>query len=508
MTGVEQSNWTLREALDRQQRAFQEAIFLAILRGPDHVFEFVNEAYQKLIGDRPLIGRSVSEALPEAEPQGFRRILDTVYRTGRTYRGQGQRFDLVDPATGTAHTLHLSFQYKALRDLNGQVCGIYAEGTDHSARAEDEAALNFIRHEAERQWAELESIYEAAPVGLALLGAERFEYRRLNKGQAEILGLSPEEVLGKTVREMSPDVADAAEVLFREVAAGKQVRDVELSGELPQRPGERRSWLVSYAPIWVDGRVDAIICTALETTDLRRAERVAQQNEKLAAVGRLAASIAHEINNPLEAVTNLLYLAKNADSLAQSQEFLEIADTELRRVSAITTQTLRFHRQSSEPRTVSCDDLLGSALNIYQGRLTSAHIPVHKRKRAHRPVMCFDGEIRQVLNNLVGNATDALTTYGGALYLRSREGMDRRNGRRGLWLTVADSGTGMNPETLKRAFEPFFTTKGIGGTGLGLWISRDIVIRHHGKLLVRSSQHPAHHGTVMCLFLPWDAIRR
>jgi PAS domain S-box-containing protein len=509
MTGIEQENQALSVALERQQRLFQQSpSFLAVLRGPEHIFEFANDAYQRLLGGRTLIGRRVREAIPEAEPQGFLRILDSVYRTGRTYRGRDQRFNLVDPATGKTHTVTLTFQYKALRELNGQISGIYAEGSDVTERAEDEAALDFIRRETERRWAELESVYESAPVGLALFGAERFEHRRLNRVQAEIIGLPPEEVIGKTLREVYPDVADSAEALFREVAAGKQVRDVELSGELPQRPGEKRSWIVSYAPIWVEGRVESIICTALETTELRNAERVALQNEKLAAVGRLAASIAHEINNPLEAVTNLLFLAKNSDSLESSREYLEIAESELRRVSAITTQTLRFHRQASEPRAVACDDLLGTALAIYQGRLTSAGIPVRKRKRAQLPVICFDGEIRQVLNNLIGNATDALTTYGGTLFLRSREGTDPRTGRAGLWLTVADTGIGMSPETLRRAFEPFFTTKGIGGTGLGLWISREIITRHHGRLLVKSSQHPGHHGTVMSLFLPFDATRR
>jgi PAS domain S-box-containing protein len=400
----------------------------------------------------------------------------------------------------------LTFQYRAMRDVDGKISGIYAEGRDVTERAEDEAALEYIRQETHRRWAELESVYENAPVGLALLGAERFEYRRLNRVQSEILDLSPQEVIGKTVRETSPDVAEAAEALFRRVAEGELIRDVELQGELPQRRGEKRSWLVSYAPIYVDGQVDAIICTALETTELRRAERIALQNEKLAAVGRLASSIAHEINNPLEAVTNLLYLARHGDSMEQIAEYLDIAELELRRVSAITTQTLRFHKQASVPRSVSCEDLFSSALGIYQGRLTSARIDVAKRGRAGQPVVCMDGEIRQVLNNLIGNATDALTRYGGRLLLRNREGTNWRTGQQGIWLTVADTGTGMSAETLRRAFEPFFTTKGIGGTGLGLWISREIVVRHQGTLLMRSSQTAGHNGTVVTIFLPFQAV--
>lgn len=510
MIGTEEQNEILGAALERQRRLFQQSpSFLAILRGPDHVFEFANDAYLQLIGNRECIGRRVEDVLPEAKAQGFIRILDSVYRTGRTYRGRDQRFALVDPATGESHSLVLTFQYKALRDLHGSVCGIYAEGSDVTERAEDEAALELIRTETERRWAELESIYENAPVGLALIGAQRYEYRKLNRVQAEIIGLAPEEVIGRTVREISPSVADAAEALFATVVAGENVRNVELEGDLPQRPGEKRSWLVSYAPIRLsDGAVDALICTALEITELRRAERLALQNEKLAAVGRLAGSIAHEINNPLEAVTNLVYLARHSERLEKAQEYLDAVEVELGRVAGITSQTLRFYRQASEPRSVTCYDLLSSALGIYQSRLANSGINVEKRKRAHRPVLCFDGEIRQVLNNLIGNAIDAMSAKGGRLLIRSREGTDWCTGRPGLWLTIGDTGTGMSKESIRRAFEPFYTTKGISGTGLGLWISEEIAKRHNGRILLRSSTKPARSGTVAAVFLPFEAARR
>ena len=509
MTGAEEQRVGLVAALERQQRLFQAAAsFLAVVRGPDHVYEFANDAYGQLIEERPCLGRRFRDVLPEAVTDGVLEILDTVYRTGLPYRAKNFRSELRGAHPGDVVPVVVNFQFLPARDLEGNVSGVYIEGTDITERAENKAALEYLRLYTERRRAELESIYESTPIGLALLGAERFEYRRLNRVQEEILGLPAAEILGKTVRETSPNIADAAEDLFRKVAAGETIRDVELEGDLPQRPGDRRSWLVSYAPIRVEGRIDAIVCTAVETTELRRAERVAQQNEKLAAVGRLAASIAHEINNPLEAVTNLLYLIKHSESLEHSRELIELADAELRRVASITTQTLQFHRQMTNPRAVTCDDLLASALAIYQGRLLSAGITVKKRKRAREPILCFDGEVRQVLNNLVGNATDALTSQGGSLYLRARAGLDHRTGRPGFWLTVADSGTGMSAETQRRAFEPFFSTKGIGGTGLGLWISREIVTRQGGCLLLRSRQQPGRSGTVMSLFLPSNPAHR
>jgi signal transduction histidine kinase len=248
--------------------------------------------------------------------------------------------------------------------------------------------------------------------------------------------------------------------------------------------------------------------TTEDIEDRKRAEHALLQSEKLAAVGRLASSIAHEINNPLEAVTNLLYLAQNNESLPKVREYLETADIELRRVAVITNQALRFHRQSTYPQPVRCEDLFDSALLIYRGRLQNANIAIQTRHRAAAQIRCFDGEIRQVLSNLIGNAIDALHPGVGRLFFRSRHGLDWKTGRRGVVLTVADTGSGMDKQTMGNIFDAFFTTKEIGGTGLGLWISKDIVERHHGVLRVRSSQQRGQSGTVFTLFLPFDAVGR
>ena len=232
------------------------------------------------------------------------------------------------------------------------------------------------------------------------------------------------------------------------------------------------------------------------------------QSEKLAAVGRLAASIAHEINNPLESVTNLLYLARTSVDLEEVQDYLATADRELRRVGAITSQTLRFHKQSTNPVAVTCDELIDSVLSIYHGRIVNSRVHVERRERSVEPFFCFDGEIRQVLNNLVGNSIDAMHPEGGRLLMRSRPAVDWQTGRHGVCLTIADTGPGMSQVTLEKASKPFFTTKGIGGTGLGLWISREIVGRHEGRVSLRSSQGAGHTGTVVSVLLPGDAAER
>jgi PAS domain S-box-containing protein len=251
---------------------------------------------------------------------------------------------------------------------------------------------------------------------------------------------------------------------------------------------------------------NGIVTFSRDVTALKKATAALLQNEKLAAVGRLASSIAHEINNPLESVTNLLYLARTTRDEGVLDEYLDSAERELRRVSAITNQTLRFYRQTTKPLPTSCTDLFQEALSLYQGRLMNSNIKVERRKRALRPLTCFEGEIRQVLSNLIGNAIDAMHLGGGRLLLRSREATDWTTGRKGLTLTVADTGSGMPPLVLKRLFEAFFSTKGIGGTGLGLWVSKEIVDRHHGSLRVRSSTKENAHGTATALFLPFETV--
>ena len=371
----------------------------------------------------------------------------------------------------------------------------------------DRESLRIKNEESERQLSEIETVYRTAPIGLALFDTKEFRYLRLNDRQAQFFGLTPEQVVGRTLTEMAP--IEGLQELFERVAGGEPVINFPLEGELPTSPGEQRYWTVSYFPVYgSDGSVQAITAASLEITHQKKAEQALVQAEKLMAVGRLASSIAHEINNPLESVTNLLFLARNSKSLDQVHDYLDTAEIELRRVSAISNQTLRFHKQSSSPQNIHFEALIDGVISMYQGRIVNAHVSVEKRLRASTPIRCFEGEIRQVISNLVSNAIDALPRYGGRLLLRSREATDWKSGVSGILVTVADSGTGIAEEVQARLFDPFFTTKGIGGTGLGLWVSKEIVDRHHGHLRMRSSQSPEHHGTVFTLFLPLIAVDR
>lgn len=241
-----------------------------------------------------------------------------------------------------------------------------------------------------------------------------------------------------------------------------------------------------------------------DLTSQKQTEAALMQSEKLAAVGRLAASIAHEINNPLEAVTNLLYLMKGEDGLSTTMlQYLSTTELELARVSQIVTQTLRFHRQSAQAHEVTPEGLIQSVISLYQGRLLSSNIEIVFQHRATRSVMCYEGEIRQVLSNFVGNAMDAMRT-GGRLVLRTRDCTLWRTGAKCVRITVADTGHGMSADVRSRIFDAFYTTKGNSGNGLGLWISKEIIEKHSAKLQVKSSNRAPYTGSVFSLLLPRD----
>ncbi len=290
---------------------------------------------------------------------------------------------------------------------------------------------------------------------------------------------------------------------IQEAVAAKRVFDLE---HRVFRADGSLGWTHSRAiPILNDrGQIREWFGMASDITLAKQSHAALIQNEKLAAMGRLAASIAHEVNNPLESVTNLIFLARATDTLESSRDYLELADRELRRASAITNQTLRFYKQSTDPIQVASENVLSEVLAIYQGRIVNSRIQVEKRFLNRRPIVCFDGEIRQVLSNLVGNAIDAMHPSGGRLLVRSREGRHWTTGRPGVVLTLADTGHGMSAQSVAKVFEAFYTTKGLGGTGLGLWVSKEIIDRHHGCIRLRSSQNQPHRGTVFQLFLPFE----
>jgi signal transduction histidine kinase len=269
------------------------------------------------------------------------------------------------------------------------------------------------------------------------------------------------------------------------------------------RIGER--WIRSVgAPIVLRGKILGGVAVNTDVTQIQRQEEALRRSEKLAAVGQLASSIAHEINNPLESITNLLYLVRHSESMEDVQQYARIAQEELARVTEITLQTLRFHRQQSKAVAMDMGELLRTVMALYTGRLLVRDVNVELDLRDVPKVVCLDGEIRQVVNNLLRNALDAMSAEGGRLLVRLHPECHPRSRRMGVRVTVADTGEGISPDIRTRLFEPFQTTKEQTGTGLGLWVSKGIVEKHGGRIRVRS-RRGERHGTVFAVWLPVDS---
>jgi signal transduction histidine kinase len=232
------------------------------------------------------------------------------------------------------------------------------------------------------------------------------------------------------------------------------------------------------------------------------AEEALRKAEKLAVAARLAASFSHEINNPLESVTNLLYLIGLSSSLEETQKYAQIAARELARVSEMVTQNLRFYREPIKPIAVEITEVVNAALHLYHARLVAAEVSIERDFRECPPILGVVGELRQLILNLIANALDAIR-HGGTLKIRIAGTREHRNGlRSGVRVTVGDTGSGIRPEIRNTLFEPFVSTKGNTGTGLGLWVSSEIVRRHGGTIQVRSRAHTPVTGTVFSVFLP------
>ncbi len=459
--------------------------------------QFYNDAY------RPSLGADKHpRALGQSGPQCWPEIWSIIGpQIAAVQRGESvYHRDALIPIyrDGVLTDVYWTYSYSPVRFGDGVITGVLVVCNDTT---EEVVATRRLRESESR----FRRLIEEASVGF-LLGDMEGNLTYLNPRMQALLGYATDDVASGSVRWRDltpPEYAEADARALQQLAATGRAEPYEKA--YLTRDGRRIPLLVGAfvmqrAP---DGPTEVAVFL-VDLTVLRRAEDALRQSEKLAAVGRLASSIAHEINNPLEAVTNLLYIIASDPHSPEVPYFLSTAQSELQRVAAITTQTLRFHRQS-RPRAVTITDLIEGILTIFQSRLMAASVAVVQRHRPAPPVFCYDGDVRQVLANLFSNALDA-TRSGGLLHLRSRPATDWRTGRSGLRITVADNGHGMSPEIRHRIFEPFFTTKEATGTGLGLWISEEILRKHGAFLSLHSRQGDVHHGTVFALWFPFDAI--
>ena len=240
-----------------------------------------------------------------------------------------------------------------------------------------------------------------------------------------------------------------------------------------------------------------------EITDQKKLQETLKFNERLAATGRLAHVIAHEINNPLEAMSNLLYLAERAlltDD--ETREYVEQASKQLERISLITKQVLAYHRESQKPVVARADEILDGVLAMFRAHIMANKITVDVRLNCSSEIFVHTGELRQVFSNLISNAIDAIGQSGGILRVRCFNTIDRRRDQRGIRFFFSDSGSGIAEKVLPNIFDAFFTTKGMKGSGVGLWLCTEILERHGGYIRVRTRTSGNFRGTLFSLFLP------
>lgn len=275
---------------------------------------------------------------------------------------------------------------------------------------------------------------------------------------------------------------------------------------LISRAGQEYPIELTGSPI-LDNRnqLVGIVLVFRDITQRRQTEQALRSSDRLASAGRLSATIAHEIRNPLDTVSNLIYLLRHEQQSDNATgQYLELASEELARIAQITGQLLTFHREAQAPVDVNLADVLESVLVLFAPQIRKAHIEVEQRFEALPPVRGFPGELRQVFSNLVGNALDAMSN-GGKLILHVREsslGSDPT--RRGVRVTILDTGAGIPAGVRKNLFAPFFTTKGEKGTGLGLWVSRGIIEKHEGTIHLASRRQAGKSGTAFSVFLPFQ----
>ncbi len=285
-----------------------------------------------------------------------------------------------------------------------------------------------------------------------------------------------------------------------------------LAFEIPGFVIEKRYLRRDGSAVWVRNSVSLVndeqsksrhlISICEDISQRKRAERVLEQQEQMAAIGRLTSSIVHEINNPLEAVLNLIFLAQRSADLNEARPYLRDAEEELGRACEITMQGLQFHRQPSSPASANVVNILQSVLSLFKGKFKTSRVYVVLKTEDAPELMCFAGEMRQVFVNLISNAVESMQ-HGGQLTISVRPGTDWRTGDQGVRITIADTGYGMSLETRKRMYEAFYTTKGPAGSGLGLWVTANIVRKHQGCIHVRSKCLERSGGTVFTLIFPY-----
>jgi PAS domain S-box-containing protein len=446
-----------------------------------------NKSAERLFGYKAeeIIGKPVTLIIPPELHDDEPRILEKIrggeriehFQTVRVHKN-GQRIDV-------------SLTVSPIRDEKGNIVGAAKIVRDITRQKKlEEAALR------------LAAIVESSDDAIASKDLNGV-VTSWNRSAEKLFGYKPEEIIGKHITMIiPPELHHDEDMILSKIRRGEKIDHFETIRL--HKNGERIEVSLTISPVKDDdGNVIGAAKIVRNIMETNKIERALQTTEKLAAAGRMAATVAHEINNPLEAVTNLVYLAKrdlnNNDRVAG---YLELASRELDRVAHITRQTLGFYRDTSSPVRFNVAETLEDLLLLYEKRFESRRIELVKQYDKALEITALAGEIRQAFSNLITNAIDAMPD-GGKLMLKISKAREwRGSGLSGIRVTILDTGSGIEPKHRRNIFQPFFTTKTDVGTGLGLWITRGIVEKHRGTIQMKSRTGQNCHGAAFSIFLP------
>jgi PAS domain S-box-containing protein len=436
------------------------------------------------------------------------KFLPEVVEQWKHSLGTGEAFEMVFPLRGK-DGVYRPFLTRAvpMRDAGGKINRWFGTNTDISGefkiRQQIEASQFKLQTalDASQRLAAIVESSDDAIIGKDLNGV----VTSWNPCAERVFGFTAEEMIGNSIRTIVPaEVFPDEDRIMSAVARGERTEHFETVRMT--KDGERIEVSLTLSPVF--NEVGAIVGVASISRDIsqqKKVEKALHTSERLATVGKLAATIAHEINNPLEAVTNLVFLAQGNMKNEEGKVFLEQAQQELARMALLTKQTLGFYRENKGARLLTLGELVTPLVSVFSARARNKQISIETDIRENPTLMGIPGEIRQLFANLLNNSIDAVSDRGRILIRLSAGNQYKGRKRPGVRLTVCDNGPGIAPEVRKKLFEPFFTTKRDVGTGLGLWVSSNILRKHDGSIRLRSSVVPGKSWTVFSVFFPIES---
>jgi PAS domain S-box-containing protein len=479
VSALEHSRFLLSAIVDSSDDAI-------ISKSLDGIIMSWNNAACKIFGylEEEITGRSILTLIP-TELHGEE---DEILRNVRA----GKRIEHYETTRlrkdGTR--IRVSVTISPIKDFSGRVIGASKIARDVSNRSRTD--------EARFRLAAIVDSSDDAIISKDLNGI----IMTWNASAARLFGYSTDEIVGQPVLTLiPPELHYEEEEILQRLRAGERIEHYETKRR--RKNGETIHVSVSISPIRDnEGRLIGGSKIVRDISDRKKLEQLVIQSEKLAATGRMAAAIAHEINNPLESLVNLIYLArKSCAGNEKGLTYLLTAEKELERVSHIARQTLGYYRDTGSPKEVHLHDLLDNVLAVYNSRLVAKGIVVENRFNDLRKILVSQGEMLQVFSNIIVNAIDAMTA-GGTLSIQTRN--TSGPGGNGIQIAIRDQGIGIEPDHMEKVFEPFFTTKGNLGTGIGLWVAKQLVERHSGQISITSNTERGRSGTVVSIFLPFE----